>query len=244
MELLDVAVLCATAFAASVLSAILGMAGGILLLTVMLIYLEPLVAVPLHGVVQLVANSSRAVIQRKHVRWALVWRYALALIPMSWLGLHAAVALPAQHTRSLIGLFVIVATWRPDWLMLGMRPDRSRPERRFIVLGGVAGFLQMAIGATGPLIAPFFLNLGLDRRGVVGTKAAVQTTGHLTKITIFAIGGFLYLDYALLLLGLSGMVVVGTWLGSQFLERVNERVFRALFRGVLTLIALRLLLLS
>jgi uncharacterized membrane protein YfcA len=37
-------------------------------------------------------------------------------------------------------------------------------------------------------------------------------------------------------------VVAGTWIGSQILERVSERFFRYLYMGVLTAIALRLLL--
>ncbi len=36
-------------------------------------------------------------------------------------------------------------------------------------------------------------------------------------------------------------VVAGTWLGSRILERVSERLFRRLYLGVLTAIALRLL---
>ena len=52
LEPIDVGVLFAAAFATSILSAIVGMAGGITLLTVMLLYLEPLVAIPIHGVVQ------------------------------------------------------------------------------------------------------------------------------------------------------------------------------------------------
>ena len=42
------------------------MAGGITLLSVMLLFMEPLIAIPIHGAVQLVSNSSRAVIQREH----------------------------------------------------------------------------------------------------------------------------------------------------------------------------------
>ena len=57
MEIADVAVLCAAALAASILSGIVGMAGGIVLLTIMLLYFEPLIAIPLHGVIQLVSNT-------------------------------------------------------------------------------------------------------------------------------------------------------------------------------------------
>lgn len=240
MEIVDLAVLCAAAFAAATLSAIIGMAGGIVLLTIMLLYFEPLVAIPLHGVIQLVSNSSRTFIQRAHVEWSLVWRYALLLLPMAYIGLFVARALSPQLGKALIGVFVLLATWRPGWLTLGTRPEKIRPGRRFFVLGGVAGFLQMNIGAVGPLIAPFFLNLGLSRQGVVGTKAAVQTLGHVIKILLFGAVGFAYSQYGLLLVSMCALVVLGTWTGSQLLERVNERVFTWLFKSVLTLIAIRL----
>ena len=166
MEALDLAILAAAAFATSILSAIVGMAGGITLLAVMLLFLEPLAAIPLHGVIQLVSNTSRTAIQRKHVDLHILLRYSALLVPMGWVGLHLANALPAAATRIIIGIFVLVATWFPGWLMLGTHPEETNPRRRFLVLGGVAGVLNMTIGAIGPLIAPFFLNLGLERRAL------------------------------------------------------------------------------
>ncbi len=237
---MELAVLCVAAFLASILSAVVGMAGGIVLLTVMLLYFEPLIAIPLHGVIQLASNGSRSFIQRAHVRWDLVWRYGILLLPMAYAGLSVARALPPELARTLIGVFVLLATWRPRWLMLGTHPEQTQPRRRFVLLGGVMGFLQMNIGATGPLIAPFFLNLGLTRQALVGSKAAVQTLGHLSKILLFGAVGFAYLEYGLLLVAMCTLVVLGTWIGSRLLERVNERVFTWLFKSVLTLIALRL----
>ncbi len=241
MEALDLAILAAAAFATSILSAVVGMAGGITLLAVMLLFLEPLAAIPLHGVIQLISNSSRTAIQRKHVDLHILLRYSALLVPMSWVGLHLANALPAAATRVMIGIFVLIATWFPGWLLLGTHPEETNPGRRFLVLGGVVGVLNMTIGATGPLIAPFFLNLGLDRRALVGTKAACQTLGHLVKIVLFGMAGFAFAPYLVLLLAAGACVVVGTWIGSQILERVSERFFRRLYMGVLTVIALRLL---
>ena len=100
--------------------------------------------------------------------------------------------------------------------------------------------LNMTIGAAGPLIAPFFLRIGLTRQALIGTKAACQAAGHLVKIAIFGIAGFVFADYAIPLALLSLSVIAGTWIGSQLLERVSERWFKRLYRGVLTLIALRL----
>jgi uncharacterized membrane protein YfcA len=241
LEALDLAILAVAAFATSILSAIVGMAGGITLLAVMLLFLEPLVAIPLHGVIQLVSNSSRTVIQRRHLDLRILLHYSAFLVPMGWVGLQLANALPASATRIIIGVFVLMATWFPGWLMLGTHPEEINPGRRFLVLGGLAGVLNMTIGAIGPLIAPFFLNLGLDRRALVGTKAACQTLGHLVKIALFGIAGFAYGPHLALLLSAGACVVAGTWIGSQILERVSERFFQRLYVGVLTIIALRLL---
>ncbi len=161
----------------------------------------------------------------------------LLLLPMGFVGLPIAQALPPTATKVMIGLFVLVATWSPGALLLGTHPEASNPNRRFFMLGGVVGALNVTIGATGPLIAPFFLNLGLDRFQLVGTKAACQTLGHLAKLVVFGIAGFAFGAFVPLLLLLAGLVVVGTWIGSRLLEHVDERFFTLLYKSVLTAIA-------
>jgi uncharacterized membrane protein YfcA len=241
MEPFEFAILAAAAFATSILSAIVGMAGGIVLLSVMLLFLDPLVAIPLHGVVQLVSNSSRTFVQRAHVQWPIIRAYSVLLIPMSFVGLMIAQSLSPPIARLIIGGFVLVATWAPGLLLMGAHPEKSNPHRRFVLLGGVVGTVNMTVGATGPLIAPFFLNLGLSRQGIVGTKAAGQALGHLVKIVVFGIAGFAFADHALPLALLCVMVIAGTWIGSTLLESVNELWFKRLFKTTLTLVAVRLL---
>jgi uncharacterized membrane protein YfcA len=236
------AVVAVAAFATAILSGIIGMAGGIVLLSVMLLFFDPLLAIPLHGAVQLVANGSRTWIQRRHVDWSIVLPYALLLLPTGFVGLAVLRAMSPEMARAVIGLFVLVATWTPGWLLIGTHPERLARGRRFFVLGGVVGTLNTTIGATGPLIAPFFLGLGLDRRALVGTKAACQMLGHLAKLAVFGFAGFDYLDWTLPLSLLCFAVVAGTWVGSQILGRVSETTFVRLYKGVLTAVALRLVL--
>ena len=105
------------------------MAGGITLLAVMLLFLEPLVAIPLHGVVQLVSNSSRTWLHREHVDWSIVRRYALPLLPLGFVGLAITQRIPPDAAKAAIGAFVLVATWRPGWLLLGTKPGDQRPAQ-------------------------------------------------------------------------------------------------------------------
>jgi uncharacterized membrane protein YfcA len=232
------ALLALAAAASSALSAVVGMAGGITLLAVMLLYVEPAVAIPLHGAVQLVSNATRAVVQRRHVAWPVVPRFAALLLPAAFAGLALSSALPPAAARLAIGIFVLIATWRPGWLAA---PAASGdPLRRMVAVGGAVGFLSTTIGATGPLMAPFFLHLDLTRQSLVGTKAVCQALGHLAKLAAFGALGFAFAAWLGPLALLSAAVVAGTWAGSLLLERVDEATFRHLYVGVLTAIALRL----
>lgn len=251
------AVLTAAALATATLTATVGLGGGMVLLTVMLLYLEPLVAIPLHAVIQLVSNSSRTYIQRRHVRWRILWYYALPLVPLGYVGLAFARSLTPQQLKIGIGLFVLLATWMPGRVLLGALPralcSRRRvvrddpgpardPARNFVWLGAVVGVLNVTVGATGPLAGPFFRNIGLPRHGVVGTFSACQTAGHLAKLVVFGTAGFAFGGFLAPLASMSVAVVAGTWLGSKLLDRVNEGLFQGLYRAVLTIVALRLVL--
>ena len=233
--------LAAISFATSMLSAIVGMAGGIVLLACMLLFLDPLVAIPIHGLIQLVSNGSRAFIQRRHVRWDITWRYSAFLVPGAWIGLQIALEVPRTLMRALIGVFVMVATWVPRHKPASSSTSSPPGLRRFVILGGVAGMLNMLVGAVGPLIAPFFLSLGLARQEIVGTKAMCQTIGHLVKLMLFGVAGFAFLAYLHLYALMIPMVLLGTWVGSRILDRVSEQLFIWIYKIALSGIAIFLM---
>jgi uncharacterized membrane protein YfcA len=236
---LELTVVGAAAFVTAVLSGILGMAGGVALLGVLLLFLPQLVAIPVHGVIQLVSNGSRVVAQRRHARFDWILWYALPLVPAGWLGLAAAQALPERFLAAAIGAVVLTATWLPRRREASAR-GAQRPRLRFLALGGSAGFLSMVVGASGVLIDPFFLGLGLSRHALVGTKAACQALGHTVKIGLFGVAGFAFAEHLPLLALGAACAAAGTWVGSRLLDRLSEEGFLWLYRTVLTGLALRL----
>ena len=74
---------CATMLGTSFLSGIFGMAGGIILIGLLLVLLPVQAAMVLHGITQLASNAWRAVTWRKSVRWdiAAVYSCCWALRP-------------------------------------------------------------------------------------------------------------------------------------------------------------------
>lgn len=222
-------------------SAVLGMAGGIMLLAVMLFYLDPTVAIPIHALVQLTSNASRTAIHARSVRRDLLFPYVLLLLPAGALTLPLVQQAPADALRLGIGIFVLVATWRKSWLLLGIDPERIPIRPRFALVGAAGGALGPLVGATGPFIAPFFLGIGLTRFELIGTKAACQTTGHFAKLLLFGIAGFAFIEYANLMLCMAASTLAGTWLGTRALRKIDDERFTRLYKLTLTLVAIRLI---
>jgi len=235
-----VLVACAAA-AGAFLTAVAGLGGGILLLTVMVSVMEPAVAIPVHGIIQLASNGSRTVILRRDVDWGVVGRFAVLLVPAGVLGLLAADQLPVTAGRIAIAVFALLIVWWPAALA-SLSSMLGSGRGAFVPLGGLAGFLNIPFGVTGPAIAPVFRRHLVERAAVVATFGAAQTAGHLAKIGVFAGDGF---DLgAHLTVTTAGIVavVIGTWVGTRVLHRIDETTFGHLFRSALTAVAARVVL--
>jgi hypothetical protein len=178
MEPTELAAIGGTVFATAVLSGVLGMAGGVALLGVLLFYLPPLVAIPLHGVIQLVSNGSRLVAQRHHARFDWIGWYAVPLVPAGLVGLRVAQALPERVLEGAIGVVVLLATWLPKRSGAGAA-RAQRPRLRFVALGGCSGFLNMVVGASGVLIDPF--STSSARRASSGSTASCSPGSPCTS---------------------------------------------------------------
>ncbi len=218
------------------ISGIVGMAGGITLLGIMSALLPPAQVVPLHGVIQLISNSTRTVVFLKQVRWRVFLSYIGPLTLGVWLGTEIWSG-RLDWFKPLIGLFIIFFLLSRRYL----KRLRNLPLWSFVPLGGVVGVLSLYVGATGPLIAPFFLRDDMENEQVIATKAACQTWGHLLKIPAFLSLGFNYRPHIALLLGMSAAVIVGTLLGKNILRRFSKEVFTIAYQIVLALIAVYLI---
>ena len=226
------------AFVGALLSGFLGMVGGVLLLGVMLLVgMGTSIAIPVHAVVQLIANGSRVFALRRHIRWKPFLIYFVASLPFPWLGFRIVEILPEEALRLLIGAIIL-------FVLLGPKRGLSRiPETpAFAIAGVLGGTFGVVVGAFGPVIALFVLREGWDRREVIATQAVCQTWGHLQKILFFAWAGFAFLDYQTLILPMAAVTILGTYAGRYILGKLDEAQFRWLYRIVLALLAIRLLL--
>jgi uncharacterized protein len=226
--------------ATSILSGVLGMAGGMVLLAVLLLRFDPGVAIPVHGIVQLFSNASRAWFLREHIRRRVLLPFVLPLLPAAALGVFLLGRLPPPVGRVLIGAFVLSATLRPAKADASAN-RRIAPERLLPVGGALIGFFSTLVGATGPLLGPFIVALELSPQGTVGTMAACQVFQHASKVLVFGFAGFDFQRQIWPALGLSLCAIAGSALGTRWLDRVDRNLFKRAVKVVLILLSLQLL---
>jgi len=244
-ELTEIIILTIAALAGATISGVVGMAGGLLLLSIMYVVgLDPLIAIPIHAVVQLVSNSTRVLAFLRHVRWAPLLITALVALPLPAVGLVLLRELESAHVKGAMGVLVLVATWLPKW-------NAQRLPRRiaFGLVGVIGGMFGVVIGAIGPLIAPFFLQPDFTKEQIIATKAVTQAYFHILKILAFMLAGsigvgvtFNYIQHSQLIIPMTIAVIIGTLIGKMLLGRISEKAFRLFYKTVLTLLAIRLVL--
>jgi uncharacterized protein len=212
-----------TVVATSMLSGVFGMAGGMLLMALLVSVKPVAAAMIIHGVVQATSNGSRALILRRHI----VYR----ILPWYLLGAGVALATfvsltlvpDAAWVLIVIGVFPFLARLLPK----GRGLDVTQPGTS-LVCGTAVTAAQLFAGASGPLLDVFYLHAQLDRYQVIANKALTQTIGHLLKLVYY--GG---------VIGVAGdgiepwslalaipAAVLGTRLGTRLLDRIGDSHFR------------------
>lgn len=221
------------AFFTAVLSGVLGMAGGMVLMAILVLLVSVPAAMVLHGAIQGVSNGSRAFFLRQHIAWRVLPPYLLG----SAMGVGAFVALALAPSQNLVLLLVGLF----PWLARGFRSlrgmDITKPT--VAVLAGIVTMpLQLLVGVSGPLLDTFFLGAQLDRHQTVATKAATQTIGHGLKIAYYGglfTAAWAEIDAPRLLLALAA-AMLGTRIGTLLLDRLSDATFRRVSEQVILLL--------
>ena len=226
----------ATIVFSSFLSGVFGMAGGMVLLGVLLIYFPVSAAMVLFSLIQFASNGWRAVLWWRFVLWPIFFPYVAG----------AVVAFGALR------LIAYVPDKATVYLLLGalpfcieVLPARARPNIEWRGMPFITGFLttivQFMAGVGGVFLDLFFQKSKLDRKTTNATKAVTQTFSHVLRAAYFAsLNGVGDLNLWMCLPAIL-LAIAGTSLAPFLIERMTDHGFRQWTRAlILTLSAVYL----
>jgi uncharacterized membrane protein YfcA len=222
------AVIGLTIIFSSFLSGVFGMAGGMILLGVLLAYFDVPTGMILFSIIQLFANGWRVVQWRAYVRWPIFGHYLLgALISFTFMWMIAFV--PDKATVYVVlGLMPFLV----EALPAAMRPNIEMRAVPFLT-GMATTVIQILAGVGGLFLDLFFQKSKLDRKTTNATKAVAQTFSHIVRMVYFGtLSGIQGMPRWALLPGIL-LAIAGTSLAPFIVERMSDHGYRQWTRAII-----------
>lgn len=227
--------LIAASYFTSALTAAFGIGGGVALLAILSTAIPVATLIPLHGMVQMGSNAGRSWHLRDHIKWPFMMAFGIGAILGTAVGSQFVISLPDALLKIILALFVLALVWAP-------KPRMVKGGPASIGIGGaLSSLVGMFVGATGPLVAALVAGKAEDRQGVVSTHAAAMTLQHALKILAFGIFGFAFQTWLGLIIAMIASGYLGTITGGKILHMMDEKLFRKIFKSLLTALALFML---
>jgi uncharacterized protein len=217
-------------------SASAGLGGSLLLVPALTIVVGSKQAITIAAVLLAANNLVKIGAYRRFLPWRASAAITICSVAGAFLGARVLVSAPER----LVDMAVVTS------LAAALLFEKQRAETHSPLLGGglafAAGATSGFAGTSGPLKGAAIRSLRCDRMQTVGAAAIVSAAADGMKAGVFGHAGLLDGDVALLALAAVPLMIVATFAGRQFTQRIGERHYARLFWLVIGGYAARLLL--
>ena len=210
--------LSAASFLTSLLTAAIGIGGGLGLLSVMPSFMPMTAVVPLHGVTQFVSNASRFVFDYHHAETRLLPAYLAGAILGAAAGYFFIGQIPDLYLSAALGGFILLCTWTSLVKKLG------KVFTDFFSIAFIQTFLSLFVASVGLMSQPVLIKQGLPKNRVIVTHAMQMSVLHGLKVFAFVAAGFPFLRYWEIAAVMIVASAAGTYFGGFFRDRIPERL--------------------
>lgn len=223
-ELSIIALLFVLGIGAFILSTIAGGGGALVLVPVLNFILGVEKTAPILNLGSFIGRPARLIIFWKHIKWKICLYYAPAAIAGAFIGSWFFSNFKMEWLQVLVGIFLISTVWQ---FKFGKKKKSFNMKLwYFIPLGIIVSILSTIIGGLGPVLNPFYLNLGLDKEDLIATKTANSFLMGISQIGSYAFFGLLHTELWVYGIALGIGATLGNIFGKRFLSKMKSATFR------------------
>jgi uncharacterized protein len=228
MTLLSLLIIAATIVVSSFVSGVFGMAGGMILLGVLLNYMDVAAGMIFFSIVQLFANGWRALHWRHYVRWPIFfWYLAGAAVAFAFM-----FAISFVPNKAFVYLALGAMPFAVEILPRTMRPNIEWRGIPFLT-GVLTSVIQILAGVGGLFLDVFFQKSMLDRKTTNATKAVTQCLSHVVRAAYYgSVAGFAQVPVSASVPAIA-LAIGGSSLAPFVIERMTDHGFRRWSRVVI-----------
>lgn len=171
-----------------------------------------------------ISRPTRILLFWKHIVWKVFWYFVPAAMIGALLATWLFTEIKIYWIQFFVGLFLVSTFFQ---FRFGKK-ERSFPVKLwyFIPLGLFVSIVGTFTGGMGPILNPFFLNAGIDKEELVGTKAAQSFFLGLAQVSGYVYFGLLNNTLWAYGIALGLGAIFGNILGKKLLQRMSKLAFR------------------
>lgn len=222
--MMDYLIVTVAAFVGYVISTIGGGGGSLLLVPVLSFVLGSRAVAPVLSVGEMLSRPVRLVIFWKHIDWDIAKYNIPGSVLGAVLGAYIFAQIELQWLQVIVGLFLISTVFQ---YRFGEK-ERSFPMQAvfFLPVGFIVSMLSALIGATGPILNPFYLNYGIEKEEMIATKTINSFVAGLFRIGTYSVFGVLPQDLWGYGIAIGIAAGIASYLGKRILGEMESTTFR------------------
>ncbi len=233
MTLASLSLIGAAVFLSSFVSGVFGIAGGMILLGVLLVFFDVATGMVMFSLLTTAGNVWRVISWRKFIRWPIWFGYVAG-------GMAALLLLRFVEFVPSKALVYLLLGLMP--YMIEVIPRHRQPSIEWRGMPSLSGYvtttIQLLAGNGGMFLDIFFQKSTLDRRTTLATKAFCQTFGNVARLGYFGtLGGVSEAFPLWAFLPAILLVIAGTMLAPLVVDRMTDQGFRQWTRKLIFLVS-------
>ena len=206
------------------ISTISGGGGALLMIPILNFLIGATKTAPVINLGTLISRPSRIILFWKHIVWKVFWYY----VPIAILGSILAAWLFSEikivWIQIVVALFLISTYFQ---YRFGKKEQSFKTQLwHFIPLGMIISMVGTFTGGMGPVLNPFYLNAGISKEALVGTKAINSFFVGLAQVSSYTFFGLLKPELWIYGLALGIGATFGNFIGKNLLKKMTHILFR------------------
>ena len=222
-------------FLTSAIAGVIGFGGGMLLIAVLPLFLNPSLIIPIHGITQLASNSSRMIFSLKDVQWKLLPKFLVGSLIGIFLFGFLLSNISTEYVPIGIGLYIILNLWSTRFTRF------IKKYENYYLIGLLQTGLGLIVGATGPLSLAVLTKELNSKDEIIATSSMFMTISHLAKVPVFMAIGVSILGHINLLVYMVLASILGSFIGTRVRLVSNNEKLILVIKILLSVMALRIL---
>lgn len=229
------------AFLAAIVSSTVGFGAALITLSFSTFLFDYKFLVGVVTIYFLANNVFKLIFFGKYIRWKTAGLVLLGSLPFVILGSFLLVQVPAEILKRLLGLIVLFYVINYEFGVF----KKYKPKKIQIpFVGALYGFFSGLVGVGDPIKAALLNQIGLVKQEFIATMTIIAFIQNLFKVSIYSSFHLVTLDNWPIVLGLIIASFSGIYLGRNIVKKISPKLFRKLILLMLTIIAIKLLILG